>query len=164
MKVIQKVISIISVIVIALAMMLFVQILFGIRPFVVMSGSMEPAIHTGSIVFADTGVTAADCSVGDIIIFSQGDNTVSHRIAEDRGEAFITKGDANEDADSNCLPKGAVDGKILYSIPYVGYIIVGLRSPAGIAAVLSFALLYLILTVLSDKIKIKEELTHAKKN
>ena len=164
MKVIQKTVNIISVLVIAAAAALFVQFLFGIRPYVVMSGSMEPAIQTGAVVFVDTKVKAPAYAVGDIIIFPRGDNTVSHRIVGEEDDAYITKGDANAMVDAYRLPKGEAGGRVLYSVPYAGYAIVALRSPTGIAAMVFFVLLYFIVTVLSDKLKLKEECRNAEEN
>ena len=42
--------------------------LFGIKPFVVLFGSMEPTVPTGSVVFVDT--RDRDVSEGDIITYS----------------------------------------------------------------------------------------------
>lgn len=164
MKIIQNIISVIATLIIAAAVVIFVLLISGIRPYVVMSGSMEPAIMTGSIVFSDTKVDHEKLEVGDIITFFQGDNTVSHRVAGKDEDGYITKGDANETEDANRVPAGEVDGKILYSIPYIGYVIVALRTPTGIAAMISCALFYLIVTVLSDKLKLKEECRNAEES
>ena len=164
MKILQNIVSVISAIILTAAAALFAQMLIGIRPYVVMSGSMEPSVHTGAVVFVNTKADPDECHVGDIIVFPKGDNTVSHRIVSEEDGAFITKGDANPADDAGPVPKGEVKGRVIYSIPYVGYIIVALRSPTGIAALLFFALLYLVISVLFDKLKLKEECRNAEKN
>lgn len=69
----------------------------GYTPYVVMSGSMEPVIHTGAVAFINTKDT--DCQVGDIITYRlRGNNgeeiLVTHRIVEEQDGMYITQGDA----------------------------------------------------------------------
>ena len=52
--------------------------LFGIRPYVVYSGSMEPEIQTGAVVF--TKVEKLSPEKGDIITFRNGDTVITHRV------------------------------------------------------------------------------------
>ncbi|HBK54047.1 MAG TPA: signal peptidase I, partial [Syntrophomonas wolfei] len=76
----------------------------GYKPFIVLSGSMEPTILTGDIVL--TKETGPDAIVeGDIITFRADQNTaVTHRVTEvviENGtRSFLTKGDANIGADA----------------------------------------------------------------
>ena len=56
------------------AMVLLLPGLFGIRPYVVYSGSMEPKIPTGAVVFTKEGAYSPE--TGDIITFHNED-TVS---------------------------------------------------------------------------------------
>ena len=74
-------------------------------------------------------VDARDVKVGDIIVFdppwdSSFDVTVSHRVIGlyDDGQLFFdTKGDATEESDPQYVPAQSVHGKVLFSIPYLGY-------------------------------------------
>lgn len=102
---------------------------------VVQSGSMEPAIHTGSIVLVKP---AGDYKIGDVITF--GPNTkekapTTHRIADmkvDGGQPkYITRGDANNANDSGEVDKKEVIGKVLFSVPYAGYAIDFAKKPWG---------------------------------
>ena len=102
---------------------------------IVQSGSMEPAIHTGSIVVIKPENTY---HVGDIITFGEDTKTkvpTTHRIVSDRVESglfiFTTKGDANENADPKEVRQSDVKGKVLFSIPYVGYLLDFARKPLG---------------------------------
>ena len=75
--------------------------LFGIRPYIVLSGSMEPAIHTGAVAFIDT--RDRDCEPGEIVTYrlsgKDGDVFVTHRVEAVSGGVYITKGDANQVSD-----------------------------------------------------------------
>ena len=110
---------------------------FGWQFAVVRSGSMEPAVHTGSVaVFAD--VPAEGVYRGDIVIYHLPDGTrVTHRVASltADGTAVITKGDANRVADADPVSVGAIEGKFLFSVPYAGYFATWVRNPMGFAVV-----------------------------
>ncbi len=116
----------------------------GYKPLTVLGGSMEPAIHVGSVVLISP-VEAADIKEGDIITFRTPQNSkvfegypgslTTHRVVEvvDAGGAlgFKTKGDANEDADGWIVPSADVLGKAGFSIPYLGYFIHFARTRDG---------------------------------
>ncbi|MFC4405372.1 signal peptidase I [Haloarchaeobius iranensis] len=107
--------------------------------FVVLSGSMEPDIAPGDVVIVDEGSTEA-IEEGDIITFvrSEGDKPVTHRVVgvEERGDTtvFTTKGDANEDVDSQPVPAGNVIGEVSVTIPYIGHVIQFAQRPVGFVA------------------------------
>lgn len=93
--------------------------------FTVQSGSMEPTIHTGSLIFVRP---VADYKTGDIITKRTTDPkvTVTHRIAEiNQGEngnvSYKTKGDANNAEDMETTLKKDIVGKALFSLSYLGY-------------------------------------------
>ena len=65
---------------------------------VVLSGSMEPALKTGGIIFTDTKKTMP--GIGDIITYRMDDMLVTHRVTDKRDSAYITRGDANEGEDA----------------------------------------------------------------
>ena len=133
------------------------------RLFVVQSGSMEPTIKTGSLVIVKP---ESQYIKGDIITFKvqpQADIKnpnllISHRIVDIKGvngqTFFITKGDANNTPDMELRPEGNVLGKVIFSIPYLGY-------PVGFAKTQNgFILLIVIpatIIVYSEAITIKNE-------
>lgn len=93
-----------------------------LKLYVIQSGSMEPTIKTGSVSFS---IGKPEYYVNDIVSFEiAGKKIVTHRIYEinETGE-FVTKGDANEDVDSTTIRKDQILGKILFSIPLIGYLI-----------------------------------------
>lgn len=109
--------------------------------YVVMSGSMEPAIQTGSVVYVD-GVSAEDIQVDDVITFrlSPGGPTTTHRVIDieetDAGKRFVTKGDANENSDGEAVPPDGIVGKVAFSLPYLGYLIAFAGSRIGLIVLL----------------------------
>lgn len=99
-----------------------------IRPYIVLSGSMEPAISTGSLIFIQSGKKTPE--VGDIIAFQLGDTTVTHRVTERKNEGYVTKGDANEKEDTGIVSPDRVLGICRGSVPWLGYGVNWLRKPS----------------------------------
>ena len=95
---------------------------------IVRSSSMEPAMRAGALAVM-LPIDAEDVKVGDIIAFDppwdpDPDVTVSHRVIgvqHDGQILFDTKGDATEDTDPYYVPARSVHGKVVFSIPYLGY-------------------------------------------
>ena len=114
----------------------------NLRPVVVLSGSMEPELKTGSMAFIDT--KDKDIEKGDVISFKNGDVLVSHRVTEITEDGYKTKGDNNDDEDEGMVRKENVEGTVLFSVPGMGYFLKTKALPAGIV----ITLLYLIMKVI----------------
>ncbi len=105
----------------------------------VLSGSMEPGIKTGSIVIVKP---ANEYKIGDVITFneSKGKAPITHRIYDikivDSEPLYITKGDANDTPDQIEIKKKDVVGKVLISVPFVGYAVDFARKPIGFALII----------------------------
>lgn len=98
---------------------------------VVLSGSMEPAIKAGSVVLVRS---LADYQVGDIITFNESRTLVTHRIVTvSEGEKIITRGDANRSSDMREISLGDIQGKVIFSVPYLGYAVNFSRTKLGFA-------------------------------
>ena len=99
------------------------------------SGSMEPAIKTGSVA----AVKPSDnYKIGDIITFGEMSKTktpTTHRIYDMRVQegkpVYITKGDANNAPDAREIQKRDIIGKVLFDVPYVGYAVDAAKKPFG---------------------------------
>lgn len=102
---------------------------------IVQSGSMEPSIKTGAVVFV-TEVSVEEVNVGDVITYSDdGGTLVTHRVIE-RHQAtnsirFITKGDANEAPDGEPVYRDELVGTVTMHIPLIGYIVAYAGSSVG---------------------------------
>lgn len=102
---------------------------------IVKSGSMEPAILTGSVVVLKPQSSYA---VGDVITFGEDTGSqipTTHRIVSihnENGSIFYqTKGDANEEADNVRIAADDVVGRVLFAVPYAGYVLDFAKQPIG---------------------------------
>ncbi|WP_053366863.1 signal peptidase I [Bacillus sp. FJAT-27245] len=116
--------------------------IMGNQLMLVLSGSMEPNIQTGSVVGIKPIENLSLLNKGDIITFyspiHEDKRIITHRIKEVRGQGdfleFITQGDNNPAQDPMPVPAHNVIGKFSgIDIPYAGYILKFLQSKKGIA-------------------------------
>ena len=109
---------------------------FGYKPFMVLSGSMESDIHKGDLIITkETDPTKL--KVDDIIAFRDAAGTITtHRIidtVENDGETyFITKGDNNSTQDLNLVSLDDVEGIYVGRIPGIGSMMDSLAKPTTI--------------------------------
>ena len=97
--------------------------LAGFETYDVLSGSMEPNIHTGSLVYVKTGIACERVRIDDVIAFDIGNGrTVTHRVTDidPQSHTFVTKGDANAAADPPAVPWSSVRGMVVASVPSLG--------------------------------------------
>ncbi len=99
---------------------------------IVATPSMEPFLPKGS---AGVFVKAGKYEVGDIIIFRVHGCLVAHRVAAETKNGFRTKGDHNGVLDPWVVTEDAILGRLVLSVPMLGYAIYILRSPLIFAAV-----------------------------
>ncbi len=146
----------ILVIVGALSLMSSRGIPKNFRILVVRSGSMEPAIKTGSLVFVRP---SEEYNVGDIITFNKINTKepVTHRIKQieevDSTKIYTTKGDANNTLDLDKILGGQIIGKVFSHISYLGYVIAFTRTTPG----------FIILIIIPALLIIYDEINNIKK-
>ena len=127
----------------------------GVKVKIVKSGSMEPAIKTGSIV---VDMPATSYRVGDVITFGPDTKTqipTSHRVVaiagppaqagEGASAIYTTKGDANDAPDPVSTRLSDIHGKVLFTVPYLGYVLDFARRPLGFALLVGLPALAIIL-------------------
>lgn len=108
-------------ILIIIYLLIFVPCLWGHKPLVVISGSMEPTLKVGGILYYEK-IDLDDFNKDDILVYKTKNHIISHRIVEIIDDGFITKGDANNSIDSILVKEEQVLGKGTdWSIPYLGY-------------------------------------------
>lgn len=143
---------------IALAVVLFSfgPRVFGHQVLIVRSGSMEPAIMTGSVVVVQP-VSPNALKVGDVITFEPADGTgkvVTHRIVEVVEESsaptFRTKGDANNALDAFPVRYVNTGWRVIGSVPYAGYLFNTLSRPEARAVLVGVPALLLGASFLRD--------------
>ena len=143
MGILKYIYYVVLVFIIAVALLLIISVLpitGNYKVMTVISGSMEPAIHTGSVVAVKP---VADYKIGDVITFGPYSKTkapTSHRIYDikivDSQAVYITKGDANNAPDAREIKKSDIVGKVLFSVPYVGYAVDFAKKPIGFALII----------------------------
>ena len=126
---------ILLVIVLAACLSLTIPKLAGYEGYVVVSGSMEPNIPVGSIVYSKE-VDPVTLRTGDVIVFiddTRGTTPITHRIVENDTytHTIITKGDANEKPDISPITYDNVIGKVTTHIPRVGFAIAMFTTMLG---------------------------------
>lgn len=108
-------------ILIIIYLIIFIPVLWGKRPLVVISGSMEPILKVGGILYYEK-INLDDFKKDDILVYQLNEHIVSHRIVNINEYGFETKGDNNNSNDSYIVDKNNVIGRgNNWSIPYIGY-------------------------------------------
>lgn len=139
----------------------------GYEIYSVISGSMEPEIPVGSLVYI-RGEEPENIKEDEIIAFygaKDSNAIITHRVVENRvvmGE-FITKGDANKTNDMNPIPYDNFIGKAVLSIPVLGYAAQMLTSLEGKIAAGAVILAALALHLLASMLEKRNERKLAQK-
>ena len=152
--------SILVALVVLLALLLVGARLFGLQVYTVLSGSMEPTYHTGSLIYVKK-VDPYTIRDGQVITFMLDENTIAtHRVVgvvpdeEDSTVVrFRTKGDANETEDGGLVHYKNVIGTPVFTIPYLGYVSHWVSNPPGMYLAIALALVLIILTFLPDMLR-----------
>ena len=147
----------IVILVVILALLLVGARLVGLQVFAVLSGSMEPTYHVGSLIYVKT-IDPYELKSGDVITFMMDEDTVAtHRVVEvvpDESDStvvrFKTKGDANAAEDGSLVHYKNVIGTPIFTIPYLGYVSSYIQNPPGTYLAISAGAILLILVFLPD--------------
>ena len=132
MKIIKGIVNVLTTLIIFFGLVLAGLYILGIKPYIVLSGSMEPTITTGSLSFINSRVKYENIKEKDIIAFKAGDGTlVTHRVVEITEEGFQTQGDGNKQRDGVTITKKNFVGKNIFSIPKIGYLVKTVQSTKG---------------------------------
>ena len=120
----------------------------GYKPFIVLTGSMEPVFYSGDLVMVKE-VEASSLQVGDVIAFREGTAVITHRIVQIENPAsglrFITKGDNNNVNDRRPVTVEQLEGRYLYRISKLGNFAMFMQTPVGMALFIALPLLSFIL-------------------
>ena len=160
-KTIKKILNVISTIlvtiVVVLALLLVGARLIGLNVYTVLSGSMEPTYHVGSLIYVKD-VDTDELKAGDVITYMLDEDTiVTHRIVDvipDETDPsiirFQTKGDANDSVDGSLVHYKNVIGTPVFSIPKLGYLANYIQKPPGRYIAISAGAIILLLVFLPD--------------
>ena len=96
-----------------LAAVLILMLSSVLRIYVIRSGSMEPALHTGATVFVLEGARPSE---GDIAAYRLSGSTIVHRVVGETQEGYIFQGDACAQPDAIPVSPSSVVGRVFFSI------------------------------------------------
>ena len=140
------------VLVVILALLLVGARLVGLQVFTVLSGSMEPTYHVGSLVFVKKA-DPSEVKAGDPITYLIAEKqVVTHRCVEvlpDEEDPsvlrFRTKGDANNVEDGTLVHENNLIGKPVFSVPLLGFAANYIQHPPGTYVAIAIAALIVLL-------------------
>ena len=163
-KIWNAITSLLVILVVIGAMLLGGVRILGYQVFTVLSGSMEPVYHTGSLIYVKD-VDYRDLGEGDVITFMLNEDTVAtHRIVgvvpdeEDPSVVrYRTKGDANDAEDGALVHYKNVIGSPVFTIPYLGYAANYIQNPPGTYIAISGGAVLMLLVFLPDLLGSDEE-------
>ena len=140
---VKKLLQLLSTILVALVVLLAVALvgvrLAGIRTFTVLSGSMEPTYHVGSLIYVKK-VDPTTIRPGQVITFMLDENTVAtHRVVE------VVPAE-----DGSLVHYKNVIGTPVFTIPKLGYVANYIQHPPGLYVAISAGAVLLLLTFLPD--------------
>ncbi len=130
----------------------------GYQVYVIKSDNMSPEIAAGSIAFGRQ-VEAEQIAAGDIITFRSGADPATltaGRVVElnrEDGLNLIIRSDANAIADSDPLPAEAVIGRLIGSVPYIGYLVDYAQTREGLILLIFIPGLLIIIFQLGKIVK-----------
>lgn len=147
------------VLVMALAAVSFVPRAFGYTPYAVLSGSMEPELPVGSMVFVRQ-VEPTDIAVGDNATFYRSDGAVvTHQVYEIDlvAQTIGTQGIANKNADGIIMhdaeytPFSRVIGIVAFCVPYLGFVNAYCTTMPGLLVVVAVLALLIAASIVLDR-------------
>jgi len=164
--------------------------LIGLTPYAVLSGSMEPTYHVGSLIYVKSA-QPHEIRVGDPITFVVNEDLLvaTHRVVNidilttkqetltnDAGQSttqtvpldefayyFYTKGDANEVADGAPVYYKNLIGVPVFTIPYLGYLSSWLQTRKGAILGVTFGIVLIMLIFMPDMLRAVDEPKKKKK-
>ena len=130
--------TVVMLLLVAVAAIILVPMVLGFKEMAVLSGSMEPTIPVGSLIYVKPLDDPSVLEPGDVCTYTleDGETMVTHRVVsiDPDNQTLVTQGDAN-DVDDGDVNFAQVFGKAEFHLPYVGYIAMNVKTPKGILAV-----------------------------
>ena len=142
----KKICNVLSMVVflglLVIAGFLFVPKMLGYDEYAVLSGSMEPGIPVGAIVY-DKNFAASEAKEGAVVTYQLPAGTLEE-------QTVVTQGDANNIADAAPVAWQQIIGVYAFHIPYLGYISIYAKTPLGIAVVCGVLIVLILLNFIPD--------------
>lgn len=153
--------TVLLILVIVLCIPITVPRLFGYDIYTVISGSMEPAIPTGSLIYTKE-IPPKEVKKEDVIAFYRVTDSgaiVTHRVVKNQTVSgkFITKGDANEKKDPMPVDYDELLGKVALSVPFLGRILATVATTSGKAAAACLIGVVVIFHIIAGRLRVDDE-------
>ena len=150
--------TLLLLLVIAVSLPLALPRFLGYEAYHVETGSMEPAIPVGSLVYVDP-VLPRTLEPGDIVAFYINETVITHRVVENHYffNELLTKGDANEKEDINPVRYDEVIGRVTVHFPVLGRFLSVYAMPVSKVYLLCLAACGVMLNVLAGRIRVRHE-------
>ena len=143
--------------------------IFGVKMYVILSGSMRPELDIGDIVIVK------DCNEfkkGDIISFRKGQSIITHRIIDILNEnneiKYKTKGDNNNSEDKILIKQDDIEGIVINKISKIGNFVLIIKDKTILIMVVLFYYIFLVreqsVKKKKDNRKIKRQKYEKRKN
>ncbi|MFL7893306.1 MAG: signal peptidase I [Anaerolineales bacterium] len=108
----------------------------------VLTDSMAPALRAGDLVFLRP--TGKVINPGTVVTYDFQGSLITHRVVEVVGDILVTKGDNNQEVDPWQVRFSDVVGVPKVRIPYGGYLLDFIKSPAGFLLLIIFPACWII--------------------
>ena len=145
----KKICNVLSMVVffglLVIAGFLFVPKMLGYDEYAVLSGSMEPGIPVGAIVY-DKNFAASEAREGAVVTYQLPAGT----LVTQEEQTVVTQGDANNIADTAPVAWQQIVGVYAFHIPYLGYISIYAKTSLGIAVVCGVLIVLILLNFIPD--------------
>ncbi|MGJ9373690.1 signal peptidase I [Nesterenkonia sp. CF4.4] len=151
-----------TTVVLLVLLVLVIPRLLGAVPLAVLTSSMEPSLPPGTLVVSQP-VDPAEVGIGDVITYQpeSGNRTlITHRVISvgygEAGSTYVLQGD-NSGAADDPIVEDQIMGKVIYSVPFVGYLTSALPTAdrawviTGIGGVLIAYSLFLVASAIRSK-------------
>ena len=150
--------TLLLLLVIAVSIPLALPRFLGYEAYHVGTGSMEPAIPTGSLIYVDP-VSPRTLEPGDIVAFYSGETVITHRVVENHYffNELITKGDSNEKEDIKPVSYDDVIGRVTVHFPVIGSFLSIYSMPAAKIYLLCLAACGVMFNVLAGRMRVRQE-------
>ena len=128
--------------------------LMGYEIYEVVSGSMEPEIPVGSVIYVKAAVPE-DIGEEEVIAFWGGSSAVTHRVMQNKlaEREFVTKGDANAAEDLRAVPYTEFIGRVVWHFPVVGHLMALYTSSIGKACLILLAACGCMLNIFAGRLR-----------
>jgi len=135
-----------SIIIVYVAIFVDDKSVFGFRIFTAVSNSMSPTFEKGELILAQK-VAQEKLKAGDIITFISSAEDIfgeinTHRIERIEGDAYYTKGDANDYADKVPVPFSDIIGRVIWHSNIIGNVVAWAQKPNNMMVIIGATVLF----------------------